>query len=108
MQFGAGLGQGAIRDQIGGACDRPEAGKEGIEFALHAGAPKAEQGAQERGQRQLAGAGESLGVIGAAGHLGKGRAVQVIRKIGQDGGLCKITVLRQKSCQPQKKIKQNQ
>jgi len=30
-------------------------------------------------------------VIGTAGQLGKGRAVQVIREVGQDG-LCKITV----------------
>jgi hypothetical protein len=48
-----------------------------------------------------------LGVIRAAGQIGKGRAVQVIREIGQSG-LCKTTVLRQKSCQTQKKIKQNQ
>jgi hypothetical protein len=48
-----------------------------------------------------------LGVIGAAGHLGKGRAVQVIGEVGQDK-LCKITVLMQKSCQPRKKIKKYQ
>jgi hypothetical protein len=46
-------------------------------------------------------------VIRAAGQIGKGRAVQMIREIGQDG-LGKTTVLRQNSCQPQKKIKQNQ
>jgi hypothetical protein len=74
---------------------------------LHAGAAKAQQGAQEGGQRQFAGAGEGLGVIRAAGQIGKGRAVQMIREIGQDG-LGKTTVLRQNSCQPQKKIKQNQ
>jgi hypothetical protein len=74
---------------------------------LHAGATKAQQGDQEGGQRQFAGAGEGLGVIGAAGQIGKGRTVQVIRKVGQDG-LGKTTVLRQNSCQPQKKIKQNQ
>jgi hypothetical protein len=48
-----------------------------------------------------------MGVIGAAGGFGEGRAVQVIRKISQNE-LCKITVLRQKSCQPQKKVKQIQ
>jgi len=46
-------------------------------------------------------------MIGTAGQTGKGRAVQVIAKIGQKR-LCKFTVVRQKSCQPQKKIKQNQ
>ncbi|MDO9568910.1 MAG: hypothetical protein Q7J58_05950, partial [Hydrogenophaga sp.] len=46
-------------------------------------------------------------VIGTAGQIGKGRAVQVIREIGQKR-LCKTTVLRQKSCQPQMKVKQNQ
>ena len=106
MQLGAGLGQGAVRDQNASTVGA-QAGEEGVQLALHAGAAKAEQGAQERGQRQLASAGEGLGVIGAAGQLGKGRAVQVIREVGQDG-LCKITVLRQKSCQPRKKIKQNQ
>lgn len=84
-----------------------QAGEASVEFALHAGAAKAQQGAQEGGQRQLAGAGEGLGVIGAAGHLGKGRTVQVIGKIGQNV-LRKITVLRQNSCQPRKTIKQNQ
>jgi NADPH-dependent curcumin reductase CurA len=74
---------------------------------LDAATAKAQQGRQERGQRQLASAGEGVGVIGAAGQIGKGRAVQVIAKIGQKR-LCKFTVLRQKSCQPQKKIKQNQ
>jgi hypothetical protein len=106
MQFGSGLGQGAVRDQNGSTVGA-QAGEEGIEFALHAGAAKAQQGAQECGQWELAGAGEGLGVIRAAGQVGKGRAVQVIREIGQNG-LCKTTVLRQESCQPQKKIKQNQ
>jgi hypothetical protein len=106
MQLGAGLGQGAVGDQ--NACSEGvQACKEGVKLALHAGAAKAEQGAHKGGQWQFTGAGEGLGVIGAAGGFGKGRAVQVIREIGQDG-LCKITVLRQKSCQPQKKIKQNQ
>ena len=107
VQFGARLGQGSVRDQIGGAGDSPEAGKEGIEFALHAATAKAQQGPQEGGQRQLARAGEGLRVLGAAGPLGKGRAVQVSGKVGQNE-LCKITVLRQNSCQPQKKVKQNQ
>ena len=98
MQLGAGLGQGAVRDQDGRA-NGVQAGKEGVEFALHAGAAKAQQGAHKGRQRQFAGAGESLGVIWAAGGFGEGRAVQVIGKVGQNG-LCKITVLRQKSCQP--------
>ena len=106
VQPGAGLGQGAVRDQNAGAVS-PQAGEEGVERALDAGTAKTQQGRQELGQRQLAAAGERVGVIGAACHLGKGRAVQVIAKVGQKR-LCKITVLRQKSCQPQRKIKQNQ
>jgi hypothetical protein len=74
---------------------------------LHAGAAKAEQGAHQGGQGQLAAAGEGVGVVGAAGQLGKARAVQVVTQVGQKI-LCKFTVLRQNSCQPQKKIKQNQ
>jgi hypothetical protein len=101
MQLGAGLGQGALRDRHAGAVGA-HAGKEGVECALDAGTTKAQQGRQQRGQRQLARAGEGLGVIGAAGQIGKGRAVQVIREIAQDA-LCKTTVLRWKSCQPQKK-----
>ena len=106
MQLGAGLGQGAVRDQNGSTVGA-QAGEEGLEFALHAGAAKAQQGAQECGQWELAGADEGLGVIRAAGQIGKGRAVLVIREVGQNG-LCKTTVLRRESCQPQKKIKQNQ
>lgn len=74
---------------------------------MHAGATKAEQGAHKGRQRQFAGAGEGMGVIGTEGGLGEGRAVQVIKKLGQDG-LCKTTVICQKSCQTQNKIKQNQ
>ena len=106
MQPGTGLGQGAVRDQNIGA-DSPQAGEEGVKRALDAATAKAQQGRQECGQWQLARAGEGVGMIGTAGQIGKGRAVQVIAKIGQKR-LCKFTVLRQKSCQPQKKIKQNQ
>ena len=91
MQRGADQSQGAVRDQNGSTLGE-QAGEEGVELALHAGATKAHQGAQKCGQRQLAGAGERLGVIG---------------EISQKE-LCKITVLKQKSCRPQKKIKQNQ
>lgn len=105
MQLGAGLGQGAVRDQNGSTVGA-QAGEEGVELALHVGATKARQGAQKCGQGQLAGAGERLGVSGAAGHLGEGRAVQEIREIGQKK-LSKITVLGQKSCRPQEEIKQN-
>lgn len=102
----AGLGQGAVRDQNGRAGGAQSA-EEGVEFALDAATAKAQQGAHEGRQRQLASASEGMGVIGAAGGFGEGRAVQVIRKISQNE-LCKITVLRQKSCQPQKKVKKIQ
>jgi hypothetical protein len=96
----------AASDENTGA-EGAQAGKEGIEFALHAATTKAQQGRQQRGQRQFARARKGIRVIGAACQVSKGRAVQVIGAIGQDA-LCKITVLRQKSCQPQMKVKQNQ
>ena len=79
-----------------------QTGKEGVEFALHAGTAKAQQGDQERGQWQLTCAGKGLGVIGAARHLGKGRAVQVSGKLAQDMP-CKITVLGQRTSQSKNK-----
>ncbi len=101
MQLGAGAGQRAVRHQHAGAVSA-HAGKEGVDGALDAGTAKTQQGRHQRGQRQFASAREGVGVIGPTCHLGKGRAVHVIRKIGQNV-LCKITVLRQNSCQPQKK-----
>lgn len=106
MKLGACFGQSAVGDQNVGAV-RAQAGDECVERALDAATAKAQQGRQQRGQRQFARAGEGLGVIGTAGGLGKGRAVQVIGKIGQND-LIKTTVLRQNSCQPQRKNKQNQ
>ncbi len=100
--IGAPFDQGAITDQNASAVGG-QAGEEG--FARWRCESSA--GNQERGQRQLAGAGEGLMVIGAAGQLRKGRAVQLIGKVVQHE-LCKITVMRRKSCQPRKKIKQNQ
>lgn len=92
MQLGAGLDQGAVRDHNADAVSAL-AGEESIEFALDAATAKAQQGRQQRGQRQLARAGEGVGMIGAAGQIGKGRAVQMIGESGQKR-LCETTALR--------------
>ena len=55
-------------------------------------------------QGQLAGAGEGVGVIAAAGQFGKNRAAPVIAEVGRQR-LYNVAVLRRKSFQPRKKIK---
>ena len=110
MQFGTRFGQGPIGDvaqQASTAARTALVRKEAIEFALHAATTKAAQSGHEHGQGQLARAREGAGAVGVAGQGCKGRAMQVFGQLSQNK-LYRITVLRQKSCQPQVNNQLNQ
>jgi hypothetical protein len=74
---------------------------------LHAATAKAAQSGYQRGQGQLARAREGGGEIGVTGRGRKSRAVKVFGQLSQNE-LDGITVLRQKSCQPQENNQLNQ
>ena len=110
MQFGAGLGKCPVGDMAQQASTDTFAtlvGKEAVKLVLHAATAKATQGSHQRGQGQFARAGESRGEIRVPGLNRKGRALDVFGQLGQNR-LYRITVLRQKSCQPHENNQLNQ
>jgi hypothetical protein len=68
------LGQGTVRDQ-GSSALGAEWSKKASNSLCTLPPAKAELGRDQRGQGQLAGSSEGLGVIGVAGPLGKSRAL---------------------------------
>jgi hypothetical protein len=110
MQFGARFGQGPVGDmaqQASVAALTAFVGKETVDLALHAGTAKTAKGPHQRRHGQFARMGECGEEIGATGRSREGRAVKVFGQSGQNS-LDKITVLMQKSCQPQENNQLNQ
>jgi hypothetical protein len=110
MQFGARFGQGPVGDmaqQASVAALTALIGKEAVDLALHADAAKTAKSPPQRRHGQFARTGEGGEEIGVTGRSGEGRAVKMSEQSGQNN-LDRITILRQKSCQPQENNQLNQ